>query len=177
MRSRGPLALGLTLIAAPAFANTDLVVTGGGGVVSELATRACLEQGQGKCPANQHPGTMLLGAGISRVSDVGVRGSLRLEGVFSFGDTKGRQGQILGAAGWQGDWLVIEGGLGWALLWSADQSGARLGGLLHGGLGLRVLPALTLLVRTDAAISEGHQPFFLGATVEWLPLVAARARR
>jgi hypothetical protein len=162
------------LSARAASAETELVVTGGGGVVSELAEQGCLEQAQGQCPANQHPGAMLVGAGFSRVSDIGVRGSLRLEGVFSFGGSKGRQGQILGAAGWQGDWLVIEGGLGWALLWDASYSGPRFGGLLHGGLGLRVIRPLAVVIRTDLAVSENHQPFFLGLALEYLPFVPVR---
>src|SRR4051812_7711042 len=118
MKRTWPLPLGFFLIAGPAFANTELVVTGGGGVTGESAHVGCLEQGQGSCPANDHAGTILIGAGMARVSDTGVRGSLKLEGMFSFGESKRRQGRILGAAGWQGDWLVVEGGIGSALLWT-----------------------------------------------------------
>jgi hypothetical protein len=173
MKSSQALALGLMLIAAPAFANTELMITGGGGFTSELAERGCLDQGPGSCPANQKAGTALLGAGIARISDIGVRGSLKVEGALSFGEAQWRQVQILGAAGWQGDWLIVEGGLGTALLTSRDQS-VTLGGLLHGGLGLRILAPLAVLARVDAAVSDEHRPLFLGLTLEWVPMHHSR---
>jgi len=173
MKCSQPLALGLMLIAAPAFANTELVITGGGGVTRELAERGCLDQGPGSCPANQQAGTVLLGAGIARISEIGVRGSLKLEGALSFGEAQWRQVQILGAAGWQGDWLIVEGGLGTALLTSRDQS-VTLGGILHGGLGLHILPPLALLARVDLAVSDEHRPLFLGLAIEWVPTHHAR---
>jgi hypothetical protein len=174
MKRSWPLALGFSLIAAPAFASTEFIVTGGGGITGEAAQVGCLEQGQGSCPANDHAGTILIGAGMARVSDIGVRGSLKLEGMFSFGDSKRRQGRILGAAGWQGDWLVVEGGIGSALLWTRGQSGAKLGGVLHAGVGLRVLRPLTVMARADSSISDDHRPYFFGVAIEYLPLLGIR---
>jgi hypothetical protein len=176
VRTAAMATLGLMLVSGPALANTELVVTGGGGMATELATRGCLDTGPDKCPANQRDGAILIGAGMARVSDLGVRGSLRLEGAFSFGGSRGRQVQMLGAAGWQGRWLMVEGGLGSALLWSAAQHGPGLGGLLHAGVGLRVLPVLSVVARADTAISDDHRPFFLGLAIEWLPLAPRTAR-
>lgn len=175
MKCIQPVALASILIATPALASNELVVTAGGGLTSEMGSVGCLESGPGSCPASFEAGTVMLGAGFARVSDVGVRGSLKLEGAFSFGDTKWRQAQLLGAAGWQGDWMIVEGGLGTALLWSWSQSGATLGGLLHGGLGVRIVSPLAVIARVDAAISDAHRPVFLGLALEWLPLRGLRA--
>jgi hypothetical protein len=173
MKCIRPVVLGSMLVAAPAFASNELVVTAGGGLTSEMAAPGCVDAGEG-CPELE-ASTLLLGAGFARVSDIGVRGSLKLEGAFSFGETRWRQAGILGAAGWQGDWMMVEGGLGTALLWSWNQSGATLGGLLHAGLGVRILRPLAVIARVDAAISDEHQPVFLGLALEWLPLRGLRA--
>jgi hypothetical protein len=165
-----PLALALILAAGPARAGTELLVTAGGGHTGETAVQGCLDQGNGICPANGHPAVAMLGAGMARVSDSGVRGSLRLEGAFSVNKLRGRYGQLLGAAGWQGEWVILEGGLGSALLWSPGKAGAQLAGVLHAGLGVRLLPSLSVVARIDQLVSDDSRPYFLMGALEWLPL-------
>jgi hypothetical protein len=167
-------ALALILVAGPARAGTELLVTAGGGFGKEGASHGCLETGNGTCPATRPSGVMLLGAGFARVADDGVRGSLHLEGAVSFGGDQNRSVQLLGTAGWQGHRLVAEGGLGTALLWSSDHDPA-LGGLLHLGVGLRIVPSLSVVARADTVISDDRRPYFLGLALEFSPLLALRA--
>ena len=166
-------ALALILSGARASASTELIVTAGGGVGREGGALGCLDEtGTGSCPSTRPWGALLLGAGIERVSEGGVRGSLRLEGNLGFGQLHNRDVHLVGVAGWQGERLILEGGLGSALLWNAEHDPA-LGGLFHLGLGVRILPALSALVRLDAIISDDRRPYFFGLALEYRPLFRA----
>ena len=167
-------ALALILGAAPAYADNDLVVTAAGGVSREGAAQACLDEGAGACPANKLAPVILLGAGLARAAeDSGVRGSVRLEGALSLAGQRNHQVQLLGTAGWQGRWPIVEVGLGSALLWSPDHDPAPAG-VFHFGAGVRILPSLSALARADALVSDDRRPYFLGLALEFLPLRAFR---
>jgi hypothetical protein len=149
----------------------DVVVTAGGGYGGVGRPTACSVD-QSSCDDKRGWPAALLGLGIFQVSDSGVRGSLRLEGVMAFGQGAGAYADVLGVIGWQGERLVLEGGMGSALLWSRREQGPahQLGGMFHAGLGLRVLPALAVLARADTLQADSLSGTFLGLTLEYLPL-------
>src|SRR5438552_2056800 len=81
MKSGRLLAVSLVLSAGSAHAGTEVVVTAGGGLTGETVAQECLvDSAQASCPAGEHAGVAMLGLGITRVADDGVRGSLHLEG-------------------------------------------------------------------------------------------------
>jgi hypothetical protein len=167
----------MAMLAGPRAAQAhrpELVVTAGGGLGGVFQSEGCLD-GLGGCKLRRDSGTVLLGAGLFDVSNGGVRGALRLEGSMALGQGRGHHADVLGIVGWQGERLVIEGGMGSALLWSARSGTAshEFGGLFHAGLGVRLDPSLVVLARGDLVVGNHLGSRFLGLTFEWLPLERA----
>jgi hypothetical protein len=166
-------ALSLTLIVGLSSAaqakDADLVVTAGGGYGGVFEPVVCLDEQP--CGGESNSGTLLMGAGLFKAARGGARGGLRLEGALAFGDGRGHYADLLGIVGWEGNLLIVEGGLGAGLFWSVKGETRReLGGLLHSGAGVRWNPSVAVLARADILKTERMYGVFLGLAIEWLPL-------